>query len=144
MVLIELEMLFPIIPPKLDNEILSLEFTYELFLVEEYFTLHFQNLKIIPTVIEASKWVINNRKPIVELPNILIPTVPTINNGPELFVKLNRRSHSSFEQILFSRKLAAIFAPIGYPLIIPMIKAKLPSPRTFKIGFINLFKILPR
>ena len=86
----------------------------------------------------------SKRKPIVEFPNILIPTVPIINNGPELFVKLKSLSHSSFEHILFFRKFAAILAPIGYPLIIPIISAKLPSPRTLKIGFINLFKILPR
>ena len=35
----------------------------------------------------------------VELPNIEIPTVPKINSGPELLVKLSRRSHSSFVHI---------------------------------------------
>ena len=143
-VFIELEILFPIIPPKLDKEILSLEFAYEVFRLVVYFALYFQNLNKKPTVKEASRCVINNKNPIVEFPNIVIPTVPIINKGPELLVKLRRRSHSSFEQILFSLKLAAIFAPIGYPLIIPMINAKLPSPRTLKIGFINLFKTFPR
>ena len=81
-----------------------------------------------------------SKKPITELPNIPMPTVPTINKGPELFVKLSNRSHSALVQILFSLKLDAIFAPTGYPLIIPMINAKLPSPRTLNIGFINLFK----
>ena len=74
---------------------------------------NFQNLKIIPTVIEANKWLTSNKSPIVELPNIEIPTVPKMNNGPELFVKLKRRSHSSLEQILFKRKFAAILAPVG-------------------------------
>ena len=56
---------------------------------------------------------ISNNKPIVEFPNILIPTVPTINKGPELFVKLKSLSHSSLEQILFTLKSHAIFAPTG-------------------------------
>ena len=73
-----------------------------------------------------------------------MPTVPKINRGPELFVKLKRRSHSSLEQILLIRKFAAIFAPVGYQLIIPIIRAKLPSPLTLKRGCINLFKIFPK
>ena len=143
-VLIEFEMLFPIIPPKLDSVRLSLDEVYLLELDMYEFFLYFQNLKTIPTVIDARRWVISKIKPIVELANILIPTVPTINKGPELLVKLKRRSHSSLEQILFVLKSAAIFAPIGYPLIIPIIKAKLPSPRILKTGFINLFKSFPR
>ena len=46
-------------------------------------------------------------------------------------------------QVLFFLKLVAIFAPTGYPLIIPIIKAKAPSPRILKSGFIYLFKIFP-
>lgn len=57
--------------------------------------------------------VINNNMPIVELPNILIPTVPIINRGPELFVKLSNLSHSVLDKILFFLKLQAIFAPTG-------------------------------
>lgn len=57
--------------------------------------------------------VINNNMPIVELPNILIPTVPIINKGPELFVKLSNLSHSVLDKILFFLKLQAIFAPTG-------------------------------
>lgn len=82
--------------------------------------------------------------PIVVLPYIKIPTVPTINKGPELLVKLRSLSHSSLEQILFFLKLEAIFAPTGYPLIIPIIKAKAPSPRILNKGFIYLFKRCPK
>ena len=74
--------------------------------------------------------------PIAVFLNIRIPTVPIMNKGPELFVKLSNLSHSSFVQILFFLKLVAIFAPTGYPLIMPIIKAKLPSPRTLNNGFI--------
>ena len=115
-----------------------------MLLIDDCLILDFQNLKIIPTVIADNKWLINSKIPIVELPNIEIPTVPKINNGPELLVKLNKRSHYSFEQILFKRKFAAILAPVGYPLIIPIIRAKLPSPLTLKIGFINLFRTFPK
>lgn len=51
----------------------------------------------------------------LELPNKPEPTVPTINNGPELFVKAIKRSHSSVLQIFFSFKLETILAPVGYP-----------------------------
>ena len=73
-----------------------------------------------------------------------MPTVPIIKRGPELFVKLRSLSHSSLEQILLFLKLLAILAPIGYPLIIPIIKANAPSPRTLNNGFIYLFRILPK
>ena len=63
--------------------------------------------------------------------------------GPELFVKLSILSHSSLEHMLFSLKLEAIFAPTGYPLIIPIINAKAPSPLMLKIGFINLLNTVP-
>ena len=58
-------------------------------------------------------------------------------------VKLSNLSHSSLVQVLFFLKLVAIFAPTGYPLINPIIKAKAPSPRILKSGFIYLFKIFP-
>lgn len=73
-----------------------------------------------------------------------MPTVPIIKRGPELFVKLRSLSHSSLEQTLFLRKLEAILAPTGYPLIIPIIKAKAPSPRILNKGLIYLFKNLPK
>ena len=70
-------------------------------------------------------------------------TLPIINRGPELVVKLNNLSHSSFEQILFFLKLQAILAPTGYPLIIPIINANAPSPLTLNKGFIKLFNKFP-
>lgn len=73
-----------------------------------------------------------------------IPTVPIINNGPELFVNEISLSHSSFVQIPWALKLAIIFAPIGYPLIIPIINGKAPSPGTLKIGLISLFRNFPK
>ena len=63
-----------------------------------------------------------------------------MNKGPELLVKLKSLSHSFLVQILFFLKLEAIFAPTGYPLTIPIIKAKAPSPRILKIGFIKMLK----
>ena len=73
----------------------------------------FQDLNIIPTETQANKWVIKRRIPILVFLNIKIPTVPIINKGPELFVKLSSLSHSSFEQILFFLKFDAILAPTG-------------------------------
>ena len=66
-----------------------------------------------PTVKLAKRCVINKSNPIVEFPNIPIPTVPIIKSGPELFVKLSNLSHSSLGQILFCLKFAAILAPTG-------------------------------
>ena len=54
-VLIEFEMLFPIIPPKLDSVRLSLDEVYLLELDMYEFFLYFQNLKTIPTVIDARR-----------------------------------------------------------------------------------------
>ena len=76
--------------------------------------------------------------------NKLIPTVPIIKSGPELLVKASNLSPSSFVQIPFCLKFVTILAPIGYPLIIPIINAKAPSPGTLKIGLINLFKTFPK
>ena len=60
----------------------------------------------------------------------------------ELLVKLSNLSHSSLLKILFFLKLQTIFAPTGYPLMIPIIKAKEPSPLILKIGSIKILKIL--
>ena len=98
---------------------------------------------MIPTDKEASKCVINSKIPIMVFRYNKIPTEPIINNGPELLVKLKSLSHSSFVQIFSFLKLVAIFAPMGYPLIIPMIKAKAPSPLILNKGFIKRFKMLP-
>ena len=61
-----------------------------------------------------------------------------------MFVKLSNLSHSSLEQILFSLKSQAIFAPTGYPLINPIMNPKAPSPLMLNRGFINLLKNLPK
>lgn len=61
----------------------------------------------------------------------------------ELFVKLSNLSHSSLGRIFFFLKSHAIFAPVGYPLINPIIKANAPSPPTLNIGLINFLKIFP-
>ena len=53
-----------------------------------------------------------------------------INNGPELLVNAINLSPSSLVQIFFSLKSTTILAPVGYPLIIPIIKAIAPSPGT--------------
>ena len=55
----------------------------------------------------------NRVRPIVVLPKREIPTVPIINNGPELFVKVISLSASSFEHMPFFLKLVTIFAPTG-------------------------------
>lgn len=137
-------MLSDIISPRLNKLTdFKLEILFELvkkLLLADFI---FQNLKITPTVIHANKCVINNKNPIVVFRNIKIPTVPMINNGPELFVKLSNLSHSSFEQIFFSLKVEAILAPIGYPLIIPIIRAKEPSPLILNNGFIKGLKNKP-
>ena len=75
--------------------------------------LHFQNLNKNPTVIQAKICVNSNKKPILELPSNPEPTVPTINKGPELFVKAISLSHSSILQIFFSFKFETILAPVG-------------------------------
>jgi len=98
---------------------------------------------MIPTVIHARICVIKSKTPIAVFLNIRTPTVPIIKRGPELFVKLSNLSHSSLVQILLILKFEAIFAPIGYPLIMPIIKAKEPSPRILKSGFIYGFNIFP-
>lgn len=141
-------MLSAIAPPRLENvtfevflEVLGMVLIK--FLFEFTFDEFFQNLNIIPTVIHASKCVENSKKPIVEFPNILIPTVPIMNKGPELFVKLSNLSHSTLLKTLFFLKFVAIFAPTGYPLIIPMINANEPSPRILNNGFINILHSLP-
>ena len=103
-----------------------------------------QNLNKKPTEKQASKCVIKSKNPISELPNMLIPTVAIINKGPELLVKLSNLSHSSLGKMLFFLKSHAIFAPTGYPLITPIIRAKEPSPLTLKNGLIKILKNLPK
>ena len=85
-------------------------------------SLYFQNLKIIPTVNEANIWVINKTMPVVVSLKRPIPIVPRINRGPELLVNAIKRSDSALVKIFLFRKSHTIFAPTGYPLIIPIIK----------------------
>ena len=133
------------ISPKLEKEACVLFSVYVLEVEggESESFVFFQKRKMIPTDKEASKCVTNSKIPIIVFLYSKIPTEPIINKGPELLVKLKSLSHSSFVQICSFLKLVAIFAPIGYPLIIPIIKAKAPSPRILNKGFINRFKILP-
>jgi len=53
--------------------------------------------------------------PVLVSKNKPIPTLPTINKGPELFVKLKSLSASGFVQIPVFLKSATILAPVGYP-----------------------------
>lgn len=117
-VLIELIILFCNIEPKLLKLVIVLVFKWFVsfkFRLEELFFLNFQNLKIIPTVKQASICVKNNIRPIVVLPKRDIPTVPIIKSGPELFVNVIKRSPSSFVQSPFFLKFVTILAPTGYP-----------------------------
>ena len=114
-----------------------------LVLVLELFLLP-QKRNSIPTLIHPNMCVIKSKIPICVFPNILIPTVPIINRGPELFVKLNSLSHSGLEQIFLFLNSVAILAPTGYPLINPIIKQKAPLPDILNKGFIILFSSLPR
>ena len=98
----------------------------------------------MPTVIQERKCVIKRRIPIVLLPNKVIPTVPIINKGPELFVKAIILSASSLVHIPSSLNLETILAPTGYPLINPITKAKAASPGTLNKGRIILFKCFPK
>lgn len=133
------------ISPKLEKEAGVFVFAYVLEVegCESQSFAFFQKRKIIPTDKEASKCVINSKRPIMVFRYSKIPTEPIMNKGPELLVKLKSLSHSSFVQIFSFLKLVAIFAPMGYPLIIPMIKAKAPSPLILNKGFIKRFKMLP-
>jgi len=83
---IELEILCAIVSPNLEIDIFLylLGFLYKFTAVEE---LDFQNLNKKPTVIHANICVNRRRIPILKFPNILIPTVPTINNGPRVISK---------------------------------------------------------
>lgn len=66
----------------------------------------------------------NNKNPVWELPNKLIPTVPIIKRGPELLLKHSILSPSDFEHIPSCLRFVTILAPTGYPLIIPIKKHK--------------------
>ena len=103
------------ISPKLENDASVLFIVYALEEEEDKSVclFFFQKRKIMPTDKEASKWVINSKRPIIVFRYSKIPTEPIINKGPELLVKLSSLSHSSFVQICSFLKLVAILAPIG-------------------------------
>ena len=101
--------------PKFDKQI-TLLFLLQFFLISTplcAFSLIPQNLNKSPTVKQDRIWVRSNRIPIWELPYIIIPTVPSINMGLELFVKLNNLSHSFLLKIFCFLRLQMIFVPIG-------------------------------
>ena len=94
-------------------------------------------------MIHANICVSKSKTPISILPKRDIPTVPIIKRGPELLVKAKRRSASVDVQIPSFLNFETIFAPVGYPLIIPIIKGKDPSPGTLNSGLIKKFKLFP-
>ena len=115
-VLLAANMLFPKISPKFE----ILQFLLELLLVVILlFSILLETLLLwkipskMPTVIEDNICVINNKIPIVELLNKVIPTVPIIKSGPELLVKANILSPSSLVHAFAFLKLVTIFAPTG-------------------------------
>ena len=113
---IEDDILSPNCSPKLEivtfcNLFSDFEAGYIISSVEDFF----QNLNNMRTLIHPKICVIKSKSPITELPNKVIPQVPTIKRGPELFVKLINLSHSALEQIWLFLKFTAIFAPTGYP-----------------------------
>lgn len=108
--------LFTRISPRLEKDTFcNLFSSFDVLYFLNVLDLLFQNLNKKPTLIAPKICVTNNKNPITELPNKLIPHIPTIKRGPELFVKLSNLSQSSFEHILVSLKFTAILAPIGYP-----------------------------
>ena len=104
---------------------------------------YFQNLKIIPTVMHANICVDKSNIPTCKSPKRDIPTVPIIKRGPELLVKAKRRSASMEVQIPSFLNLETIFSLFFYPLIIPIIKGKEPSPGTLNSGLIKKFRRAP-
>jgi len=61
-------------------------------------------------------------------------TAPIINSGPELFEKVISLSASVLVKSLSFLISDVIFAPTGYPLVMPMVKAKEAQPGTLKSG----------
>ena len=131
-VVIEFEILFIIIVPKLEFSFFIL-----LFWKRIVFLFGFQNLNKNPTVNAPKICVKSKIIPILELLKIEIPTVPKINKGPELFVNASKCSPSVLLIFLSILKLLTIFAPVGYPLMVPIIIGKTASPDKLKIDFMN-------
>ena len=114
MVLIEFIMELAKTSPKFDNDILEgnlLEVSIKEVLL--LFLPLFHHLNKIPTVIQASICVIRSKIPVLVSLKSPIPTVPTINKGPELFVKAISLSASIFVQRPCFLKSDTIFAPTG-------------------------------
>ena len=108
--------LSPKISPRLEIEIFCNLFSdAEALCIVLLLVFIFQNLNKNPTVKQPKICVKSSKKPISELPNKPIPTVPTMKSGPELFVKLISLSHSSLEHNPLFLKFTAILAPTGYP-----------------------------
>ena len=59
-------------------------------------------------------------------------------------MKLSNLSHSTLLKTLVCLKLLAILAPTGYPLIMPIMNAKEPSPRILNSGFMKMLNNLPK
>ena len=113
-VLIEFIMELARISPKFDKDIFDgnlFEFTCKK--EDLLFLLTFHHLNKIPTVIQASICVIRSKIPVLVSLKSPIPTVPTINKGPELFVKAISLSASIFVQRPCFLKSDTIFAPTG-------------------------------
>ena len=93
-----------------------------ILVVDEFFILDIIP-RITPILIADRIWVISNKKPIEVFEKRVTPTVPIMNNGPELFVKQSILSASALVHLLFIFNSETVFAPIGYPLISPIMKA---------------------
>lgn len=143
-VFIEFKIDFDKISPSDSNEIDLLLFLKEWTLSNLEMDFFEQKPVNIPTDIAANKWVISNKKPIMELLKSPIPTVAIINRGPELLVKTKSLSPSSLDTDLEFLKDVTILAPTGYPLIQPIKKAKALMPGTLKIGCIIGLKSFPK
>ena len=109
-------MLFPSISPREEKE-MALDLGVKLLLLLngllEVLDEWLKKRNVIPTVMQARMWLIKSKIPISVLPNKVMPTVPIINNGPELLVKANNLSASSLVTIFWSIKFATILAPTG-------------------------------
>ena len=83
---VALEIEFAINSPKFTKEAV-LEDEFDIILRFFVFVGVYQNLNKIPTVIDDNICVMRSKIPIVVLPNILIPIVPTMKRGPRIICK---------------------------------------------------------
>ena len=82
-------------------------------------------------------WIIYSMTPYESFPYTATPTVPITNRGPALLQKASSRSASVFETLPLLYSCEAVTAPIGNPLIIPIIKAHAPAGGTLNKGRIT-------